>query len=215
MTSLYLFLQQWKDPVFALDPVAKYLALFSGTYYLGDLMEILRIPIQSYTKDGNRRVDSLVTKDLLMIVHHLVCATAFLLAHRYDFMLHAVHAILMYEFSTIWLKIRWFLIEQNKRYKQSKKKGFVLRWVERLFVGSFVIVRLVYGLLYVTPLVLGSTYRLFQDVNQFPLAKIRIQDGLGLDAIRNLSICASVLVMLSNTLNGLFFYGIVKMVRNE
>jgi hypothetical protein len=195
--------------------VAKYLALFSGTYYLGDLVEILRIPLQSYTKDGNRRVDSLVTKDFLMIVHHLVCATAFLLAHRYDFMLHAVHAILMYEFSTIWLKIRWFLIEQNKRYQQPKRKGIVLKWIERLFVVSFVVVRLVYGLLYVTPLVLGTTYRVFVDVEQFPFAKNRMEDGLHLTTIRNLSICASVLVMLSNALNLLFFYGIVKMVRNE
>jgi hypothetical protein len=209
LTSLYLFfIEPVGNVLFGTNAISSTLALCSGTFYLGDIVELLRLPFQFHCRiipqTGKRIVidDIMTKKDIVMVIHHLVCSMAFLLGYYYNFMHKPIHAILLYEASTIFLKLRWYV----QQYEEGVAKKYYKRVIEWIFTFLFVGIRIVYGFCYVTPLILSNSMYIFtSETSVHPL-------HTDMKTMKLLSICASGLVMMSNLLNIVFLFGIISML---
>jgi hypothetical protein len=143
-------------------------------YFLGDFIDILRKP-------------TLNTQDVTMLFHHLCAGLAFFVAGYTNLFHYFVALILLFEISTIFLKLRWWMIQLRSN---------LLQFVQCMFIFTFVGVRILWGYFVLTPLV---------------LLELMYVEAAGL--VKVLAMVTILMVFIGNFINLFFLYKIILMVR--
>ncbi|CEO99276.1 unnamed protein product (mitochondrion) [Plasmodiophora brassicae] len=182
------------DHIFAEDPAACTLVLHSAGYFLSDMMDLIRSPIDHQP---------------MYMLHHAMAMIAFMIAFYSRFAFYGV-AFLLFELSTPFLALRWAILNMKLDKPQT------MNVLNAAFALTFFAVRLGFGMGVVSPRVFRELWRVAVhgtfDENLFPLA------GQGLQTtspalIQNFARLIVLVVAFFNCLNVFFSTQIVSMLR--
>ena len=143
------------------------------------------------------------------VVHHILACLGFFTG-AFGIGLYYSVCILLSEFSTIFVDLKWLAGQSGQH--------FVYRWAKRLYVVSFLVVRVGFIGFYFTPIAfhdLGSVaLNRSIDPTRFPIYNPSIHDGL-LDFIQAISLMVCILLIFFHLLNLFFLSQIYGMVTRK
>lgn len=164
----------------------------SSALFFTELIELVQQP-QSFTTSYGR----------VILVHHILAIFAFGTG-GYGVGNFYISIILLAELSSIFLGIRWFLLQLDFASTP------LFKVVENAFVVLFVCVRILFGYVYVTPIFVQDLLPLAcgsQDLLRFPLQRGQIS----LQTVQKIAGVALAMGCAYHAMNAFFLYQIIRM----
>lgn len=196
--SIVLMLQNsmiHEDHIYGFTPLASLLSVHSAGFFTTDLIDMLL-----YVKPFK-------FQDYVYLVHHAIGIVGFGIAGKFGLFTYYCSAVLLFELSTPFIGMRWWLIQ----WGHGSTKIFKI--IELGFVVAFILVRIVWGLFWFLPGVARDLVPVITG-GVDPAKHMHYREGFD-QTLGHTSAFCLCLVLLSALINLIFLTKIIQMLQRS